>query len=147
VTRVYTVTHEFVEYIPDELAEGTVYVSIPCATVAHKCFCGCGNEVVTPLSPIDWRLIFDGDSISLEPSIGNWNFECRSHYWIVNNRVRWAESWSRTRIDEARERDRQARASYFSSSPGATSGSPAAGHLERKPWWRQLIPLRTSHRR
>ena len=26
-----------------------------------------------PLSPIDWRLNFDGDSISVSPSVGNWS--------------------------------------------------------------------------
>lgn len=141
MTRVYTLTHEFVTYIPDQLAEGTAYVSIPYATVVHKCFCGCGNEVVTPISPTDWRLIFDGDSISLEPSIGNWNFECRSHYWIVNNRVRWADSWSRARIEATRERDRQAKASYFRGAPTHTSHVTSPRHAERTQWWRQLMRL------
>lgn len=54
-------THEFVEYMPDELKDGTLYVSMPFATVAHKCCCGCGKEVVTPLSPTDWKLIYAGD--------------------------------------------------------------------------------------
>jgi len=45
------VTHEFVEHLPHELEEGRIYVSILFATAAHKCCCGCGNEVVTPLSP------------------------------------------------------------------------------------------------
>ena len=80
-------THEFVEFIPDELKEGIVYVSVMFATVAHKCCCGCGREVVTPLSPTDWKLIYDGQSVSLEPSIGNWSFACQSHYWIRGNRV------------------------------------------------------------
>ena len=43
--------HEFVEFIPDKLEDGIVYVSIRYATVAHKCCCGCGTEVVTPLAP------------------------------------------------------------------------------------------------
>jgi hypothetical protein len=85
--REMVLTHEFVEYIPNNLKDGTIYVSFAFATVAHKCCCGCGNEVITPLSPTDWKLIFDGKSISLEPSIGNWNFACRSHYWIIRNKV------------------------------------------------------------
>jgi Family of unknown function (DUF6527) len=72
--RQTALTHEFVEYIPDELKDGVLYVSMPFATVAHKCCCGCGKEVVTPLSPTDWTLIFDGKSITLDPSIGNWSF-------------------------------------------------------------------------
>ena len=82
MTRVQILTHEFVEYIPRELKDGVVYVSIPFATVIHKCCCGCGQQVVTPLSPSQWTLSFDGKSISLHPSIGNWNFPCKSHYWI-----------------------------------------------------------------
>jgi len=60
-------------------------------TVVHKCCCGCGNEVVTPLSQTDWQLSFDGESISLYPSIGNRNFKCKSHYWIKNNNVIWCK--------------------------------------------------------
>ena len=105
--------HEFVEYIPEKLAEGMLYVSIDFATVAHKCCCGCGNEVVTPLSPTDWKLIFDGKTISLEPSIGNWSFECQSHYWIIRNKVRWARRWSRKKIDSERAHDRMAKGRYF----------------------------------
>jgi hypothetical protein len=68
-------------------------VSITYATVLHKCGCGCDNEVVTPLSPSDWQLTFNGEAISLFPSIGNWSFSCRSHYWIKNNEVVWVKDW------------------------------------------------------
>jgi hypothetical protein len=105
--------HEFVEFIPAELTEGTLYVSIRFATVSHLCPCGCKNKVVTPLKPTDWKLIFDGKTISLHPSIGNWNFACRSHYWVRNNRVQWAEDWSAERIDAGRARDRRAKGNYF----------------------------------
>lgn len=74
-----TVRHAFVELIPDEFDDGTVYVSIPYATVVHRCCCGCGQEIVTPLTPTDWTLSFDGETISLDPSIGNWSLPCRSH--------------------------------------------------------------------
>ena len=80
-------THEFVELIPEELKQGTLYVSIHFATASHLCCCGCGNKVVTPIRPTDWKFICDGKTISLEPSIGNWSFPCQSHYWIRNNRV------------------------------------------------------------
>lgn len=78
-------THEFVEFVPDQLEEGKLYISIPCSVVVHKCACGCGNEVVMHLSPTDWKLTFDGETISLYPSVGNWQFPCRSHYWIRKN--------------------------------------------------------------
>jgi len=56
--------------------------------------CGCNNEVVTPLSPTDWQLTFDGESVSLNPSIGNWSFKCKSHYWIVKDTIKMARKWS-----------------------------------------------------
>jgi hypothetical protein len=105
--------HEFVEYIPDKLEDQTIYVSIPFATVTHKCCCGCGNEVVTPLSPTDWKLIFDGKTISLDPSIGNWSLNCRSHYWILRNNVKWARRWSQEKIKKERVRDYLAKKEYF----------------------------------
>jgi hypothetical protein len=84
--------HEFVEFIPDILERDTIYISIPFATASHLCCCGCGLKVVTPISPRGWKLIFDGETISLYPSIGNHQFPCSSHYWIRESRVVWAES-------------------------------------------------------
>jgi hypothetical protein len=86
-----------------------LYISIPYATAVHKCCCGCGEKVVTPLTPTDWKLIFDGESVSLSPSIGNWSFRCESHYWIRSNNVHWAVHWSRQQIEVGRRRDRWAK--------------------------------------
>ncbi len=94
--------HEFVEYIPDNLEENVIYISLKYGTVLHKCCCGCGNEVITPLTTTDWKLIFDGETISLYPSIGNWNFTCQSHYWIKNNQVLWAQKWTEDEINSGR---------------------------------------------
>jgi hypothetical protein len=59
------------------------------ATAIHLCCCGCGLEVVTPFAPDSWKLIFDGRTVSITPSIGNWQFPCRSHYWISKNVIHW----------------------------------------------------------
>lgn len=125
MSRIDQVRHEFVEFIPAALEEGVVYVSIPYATVVHRCCCGCDQEVVTPLSPTDWALVFDGESISLKPSVGNWGLPCRSHYWIIRNRIRWAKGWTNTKIAEAREKDRRRKAAYFKHDP------PANGTTEK----------------
>jgi hypothetical protein len=106
--------HEFVEYIPDNIKNGTIYVSVTFATAVHKCCCGCGQEVVTPISPTDWKLIFDGETISLYPSIGNWGFPCQSHYWIENNIVKWAPKWSKGKINAARAYDALNKEKYYS---------------------------------
>lgn len=88
-----TIQHKFVEFIPEVLEDGVLYITLEYATALHKCVCGCGNEVVTPLSPKDWKLIFNGKAVSLYPSIGNWRFPCRSHYWIENNQIIDANRW------------------------------------------------------
>ena len=119
MTKATAVRHEFVEFIPEELEDLTVYVSIPYATVAHKCCCGCGSEVVTPLTPTDWRVTFDGETVSLVPSIGNWSYPCKSHYWIDQNRVRWAGPWSERQIKHARRRDLLTKERYFRRPAGA----------------------------
>ncbi|MFC1421298.1 DUF6527 family protein [Streptacidiphilus cavernicola] len=90
--RTTRLAHAFVDHFPDRLDPGVLYVSIPFASVAHLCCCGCGSEVVTPLGREEWHLTFDGESISLHPSIGNWGFTCHSHYWIHRNQVRWVPS-------------------------------------------------------
>lgn len=111
--RTVRLKHEFVEYIPEKLQEGTIYVSMAYATAAHKCCCGCGKEVVTPLSPTDWQLTFDGLSITLYPSIGNWSFACQSHYWIRCNKIRWAARWSSEEIEYGRADDRKIKDKYY----------------------------------
>lgn len=93
-----TLRHKFVEFIPELLEGGVLYISIEYSTAVHKCVCGCGNEVVTPFSPKDWELRFDGKTVSLNPSIGNWGFECRSHYFIIRNKIRMARRWSKREI-------------------------------------------------
>ncbi|WP_140468242.1 DUF6527 family protein [Hymenobacter nivis] len=106
--------HEFVEFLPTDLAAGVLYVSIPFATAAHLCCCGCGNRVITPLTPTDWKLTYDGESISLSPSIGNWSFPCKSHYWVKRGKIKWAGRWSPEEVAAGRSRDRLAKKKHFS---------------------------------
>ena len=106
-SRTTKLTHRFVKSVPETLEDGVLYVSVEYATAIHKCCCGCGKEVVTPLSPRDWKLIFDGETISLYPSIGNWSFPCQSHYWITNNQAEWAVKWSKRQIAAVRKKDQQ----------------------------------------
>lgn len=130
----FVIKHEFVEYIPNVLEDRIIYISVEFATAVHSCFCGCGNKVVTPLSPTDWRLTFNGETVSLYPSIGNWNLECKSHYWIRNNRVEWAREWSRERIDTARKREREEKARYYRDKNRETSDQ-STGRSKRKWSW------------
>ena len=105
--------HQFVEFIPERLEEGVIYISQHYSTVTHKCCCGCGEEVITPLTPTDWSLHIDGNAVTLYPSIGNWSFSCQSHYWIRRSKVIWAYQMSQKRIELGREKDRDAKKAYF----------------------------------
>lgn len=106
-------SHKFVKNIPDTLENGVVYVSVDYSTAIHKCCCGCGNEVVTPLSPTDWKLSFDGETVSLYPSIGNWSLPCQSHYWITDNEVEWAPRWTKRQIERGRIEEEQDKEKYY----------------------------------
>ena len=82
---------KFVEFIPDELEQGTLYISRRFRTASHLCACGCGLVTVTPFnSEYGWELRIYPTGVSLHPSIGNQNFPCQSHYWIKNSRIVWA---------------------------------------------------------
>ena len=106
--------HEFVEFIPSSVEGGILYVSLPYATAVHRCCCGCRAEIVTPLTPTDWTLLYDGETVSLDPSVGSWSLPCRSHYFISRGKVEWSGAWSRDRVAAAQTQDRQAKSQYFS---------------------------------
>ena len=100
--------------------------------------------MVTPLSPTDWKLIFDGKTVSLDPSIGNWGFSCRSHYWIWNDSAVWAEDWSKARIDANRAHDRRAKEKYYGADEKEAAMPPKPETptvtSEKIRWWRKLWP-------
>ena len=105
--------HCFVDHFPDALEGGILYVSLEYGSAAHSCCCGCGEEVVTPLTPTDWRITYNGDSITLSPSVGNWTLPCRSHYLIDRGRVIEALPWTDKEIKAERIRDQRAKQAYY----------------------------------
>jgi hypothetical protein len=107
MSRTKELEHEFIDQLPDELSEGVLYVSMEFGTAVHLCCCGCRNPVLTPLRPNRWRMTFDGERIWLCPSIGNWNFDCESHYWIEGSKIEWAPHMSRAEVETIRERARE----------------------------------------
>lgn len=138
MTRRTSLRPAFVQYVPETLEEGVLYISPENRTVAHLCCCGCRSEVMTPLDPTQWRLIYDG-RVSLEPSVGSWNLPCRSHYWICHNAVQWAEPWTDARIAAARNAERQRIAQHYAA-PNAPSKSPAAAQpAPPKGLWERLL--------
>ena len=98
--------HRFVTSAPRELEADILYVSMEFATALHHCACGCGSRIVTPFSPTDWNMGFDGLSVTLNPSVGNWSLPCRSHYFIHCGVVKWASDWSQQQVLQNRSNDR-----------------------------------------
>ena len=102
--------HVFVDTVPERIEQGVLYISLKYATAVHRCACGCGGEVVTPFNPATgWRLTFDGKTVSLWPSIGNWRLPCQSHYFINYNRADWAPRMTNEEIAAGRQADMRAR--------------------------------------
>ena len=89
---------QITETIPEDIEEGILYVSFTYWTTAHKCGCGCGQKVVLRLSPKHWAITLTGESVSMYPSVGNWQLPCRSHYWIEEGRILQARRWSDVEI-------------------------------------------------
>ena len=108
-----TILYELVEFIPEDIIEGVIYISDRYKTAIHKCCCGCGEEVVTPISPVDWTVSIEGELVTLFPSIGNWSYSCKSHYWIRNGRIIWAGKMSKHKIEMCREREKKSKVAYF----------------------------------
>ncbi|WP_068083729.1 DUF6527 family protein [Novosphingobium rosa] len=105
--------HRFMRNIPEKLEPGVLYISMEYGMVSHSCACGCGEEVTTPLTPTDWHLVYDGEAVTLNPSVGNWNLACRSHYVIRRGRVIEAGPWSEEEVAAERARDRATKARYY----------------------------------
>lgn len=101
--------------MPSTLESGVLYVSTEFEIAVHLCACGCGSKVRTPLGPTDWSVTRQRNGPTLTPSIGNWQLECQSHYWITDGDVRWAEKWSEEQVLLGREHERARHQEYLDS--------------------------------
>jgi hypothetical protein len=135
---------QFVEEIPSELQPGVLYISMEFATAQHLCPCGCGSKIVTPLHPTRWRLTYDGEGVSLHPSVGSGGLPCRSHYFIRDNRVQWVR-WSGKEAQRAQWRDRIDTEAFFTGRQADAvngkpdrSGAPDQGSIARRIWRRAM---------
>ena len=122
-----------VKYLPKELDEGILYYSEDFSIAAHKCACGCGGEVYTPIKKGEWALSKNSSGPSLHPSIGNWNFACRSHYWLRRGAVDWSYAWSQERIEAGRKMEEEKRLELYGKPSGwRTTFSRMIDWLKRK---------------
>lgn len=141
--RIKELEPQFVQHLPKALEDGKLYISMEFATAAHACCCGCGSEVITPFAPTDWSMSFDGEAVSLTPSIGNWYLPCRSHYVIRKGQVLQSRPWSEDQVEAEWSRDRKAKAAYYQ--PAADSDRESVSPIDAPTppswlarWWRRL---------
>lgn len=121
--KVQSVRPEYVDFIPSTLEDGVLYISRQFRTASHRCCCGCGTKIVTPLRETEYRLSERAGLVSIVPSIGNWNHPCQAHYFITDNRVVWASAMNRAAIQAGRAHDDAVKKAYFAKA--------------RWPWWRR----------
>lgn len=146
------VKHQVVDSIPERLQVGTLYVTTDRDVAGHLCACGCGREVITPLSPTDWSITIDQHGATLDPSIGNWAFPCRSHYFIWDGQVVWAGNMSNKAISQGRQKNKARKLSYYrqlNETPPAhhehlhrTQPPMAQTRLQKlAAWWKRLTAM------
>ncbi len=121
----------FVDAIPEQLEPGYLYVSIRFRTAQHLCACGCGSRTVTPIKPAKYSLTYNGETVSLWPSIGNWQKPCKSHYVVRDGRVEWHPEWTAAQIARGRGRDTAELRDYYrsrsdSEGPAGSTRAPLA---------------------
>lgn len=142
-----TLEPEFVRFVPERLQPGVLYVSMEFATASHLCCCGCGSKVVTPFTPTDWRMTFDGETVTLNPSVGNWEQRCQSHYVIDRNRVVEHGPWSKEDVRKERTRDHAAKRRHYGAGSDDAARRPAVsdgGKVKTGLWGRLRAWLRPS---
>ncbi len=104
---------EQVRTMPARLEPGVLYVSEEFETAAHLCACGCRSKVRTPLGPTEWRFTHYAEGPSLQPSIGNWQLPCKSHYWIDRGEIKWSTKWSHEQIAAGRAAEERRREHHY----------------------------------
>jgi Family of unknown function (DUF6527) len=102
-----------VEFMPSKLQAGILYYSAEFGTAAHLCACNCGTKIRTPIGPTEWSIKQGANGPTLKPSIGNWQRPCRSHYFISDGSVLWANQWSLDAIDSGRRNEELRRRNYY----------------------------------
>jgi hypothetical protein len=111
--KINSVRPAYVESFPKTMEDGVLYISPQFSTACHRCCCGCGIKIVTPLRPTEYQLTDVGGRVSLYPSVGNWNHPCRSHYVIRHGQVIPAGVMDQAEIDEGRALDEAEKRAYY----------------------------------
>lgn len=80
----------FVEFVPHQLEAGKLYIAERFGTTSHLCPCGCQDLVVMPINKENgWSMIKKDGKVTMRPSVGNFEYPCKSHYYITENKIEW----------------------------------------------------------
>lgn len=144
--RLHQITPELVDLAPRELQPGRLYISNKYRAAVHLCCCGCGEKVVTPLSPAEWQVEVSHGRATLHPSIGNGAMACMSHYIVRNNRVIWFEPLSEMQAKrvfdlDQRDLDRLYRAEGSVTNAHNVSPTTELPEARTVSWWGRLIRI------
>jgi hypothetical protein len=102
-----------VYYMPKQLDSGILYVSEEFKVAAHLCPCGCGNKIVTPITPVNWSFNDNNNKPTLSPSISNWQLPCKSHYWITKGYISWSYKLSKEEASESWLEEEKSRMAFY----------------------------------
>jgi hypothetical protein len=97
MSRINEIKPCFIEYIPESIEEGVLYISEEFNVSIHLCACGCKEKTVMPIDHVingvdhGWQMVNENNLISFTPSIGNFNPPpYHAHYFITRNKIIWA---------------------------------------------------------
>jgi hypothetical protein len=73
---------------------------------------------------------------------GNWEFPCRSHYWVRRNQIHWAPQWTPQKIKQGRERDAADLERYYEGRSEVLAGTEREAPNDRRSplgWIKRLL--------
>ena len=105
MNRASSLTLVACDRFPSNPEPGIFYYSEEFRSSLHLCACGCGYHVVLPIKLAGWALVRTGSSFSLNPSVGNREFACRSHYLLKDGQIVWLAPMSDREAAASRARD------------------------------------------
>lgn len=80
----------------DKLENGVLYIDDSSPYVEFLCPCGCGRVTMIPtnrnyecIQHPYWDISESNGTVSLSPSIYSTGFDCKSHYFIKENKIIW----------------------------------------------------------
>ena len=77
-----------------KLEDGVFYVEDGSPYVGYNCPCGCGKVVILPTKKHQpdyngWGFSENNGKVTLSPSVLSAGFDCKSHYFIRDNKIDW----------------------------------------------------------